>query len=795
MSSPPASNARNPHPDGAAPAVGRMAALRAWAAESPLRSALVGAAILCVVLGTVAAWLIAASLAITPEIVTPEMALEAFWSGENDRALELAESLRVREQEAEQLTGLPLYIRGSLLAGSASTEASPDRRKLRYKNATKQLAESLIYGLPPEIEADASFRLGESLLGAERFEESIEPFQRSLELGLADRVGPNLGMIEAMRSLPKPMYREMLAPLDAVLAEPESTEEQQAAASLLKAQTLNVLGQHAEAVAVIEGEKTPMLAAARSVALGLAKLRLAARLPEDRRGELLSQAEQAIAAGETLDVPETDATRGAIYLAGSLAELRGDRAGALQHYGRLRKEFGASAESVAAFTAEGELALRSDDPDSAIEAFLLALKALKDQPNYRSAIMTREQLRDRFLQAGFQLVRKDRYKDAVALVQQMGPVLDPVEQESLLAETLLAWGDSLVQASASASSGDENLLREGRARLRESGVSFERLAKAQYATKEYPEALWKAAGTYARGGSYTSALRVLEIYVREEPTRRAAEALLRIGEAELALRRTDDAILSLSECAEFYPNDPASYRARLECARAHRIRTENDRAEELLRENLLGSPLSPSSPEWRESLLELGRLLYETQRYDEAVDRLEEYVLRYPGSADTLSAQYMAAEAYRLSAGSVESPESPTGRQVVQSRLVAALGLYAAVQREITISGDTDPVLRSMMRNCYMMQGSVLFDLGRYKQAIDMYSNVSTVYQNEPIVLETLVEISLCWRRLNETMRARLAIKQAQELLGQLAQNEDFASTTNLSADEWRSLLDEMRRW
>ena len=53
----------------------------------------------------------------------------------------------------------------------------------------------------------------------------------------------------------------------------------------------------------------------------------------------------------------------------------------------------------------------------------------------------------------------------------------------------------------------------------------------------------------------------------------------------------------------------------------------------------------------------------------------------------------------------------------------------------------SDPLMGTMLRNCYMLEGTVLFDLGRYKEAIEAYSNVSSLYPDEPFVLETFVQI------------------------------------------------------
>jgi hypothetical protein len=94
-----------------------------------------------------------------------------------------------------------------------------------------------------------------------------------------------------------------------------------------------------------------------------------------------------------------------------------------------------------------------------------------------------------------------------------------------------------------------------------------------------------------------------------------------------------------------------------------------------------------------------------------------------------------------------------------------------------------------------MLEGAVLFDLGKYKEAIEAYSDVSSHYPNEPFVLETFVQIANCWRRLGQDDTARLTVKQAQLALDRLPAESDFSTATSFSREEWRMLLADMSRW
>jgi hypothetical protein len=88
-----------------------------------------------------------------------------------------------------------------------------------------------------------------------------------------------------------------------------------------------------------------------------------------------------------------------------------------------------------------------------------------------------------------------------------------------------------------------------------------------------------------------------------------------------------------------------------------------------------------------------------------------------------------------------------------------------------------------------------LGDNNRYKEAIEAYSNVASLYPDEPFVLETFVQIANCWRRLKLDDKARGSIQQAQIALDRLPPDADFVSATALNRDEWRMLLADMSTW
>jgi tetratricopeptide (TPR) repeat protein len=202
-------------------------------------------------------------------------------------------------------------------------------------------------------------------------------------------------------------------------------------------------------------------------------------------------------------------------------------------------------------------------------------------------------------------------------------------------------------------------------------------------------------------------------------------------------------------------------------------------------------------------------LLHETGKYEQAISSLEEAIERYPQDSQRLAAQYVLGESYRRWASDLldraakahTTSERDKSMQLAKERLNAALKQFEEVQVSITLKTHdlhSDPLLGTMLRNCYMLEGTVLFDLGRYKDAIEAFSNVASLYPENPFVLETFVQIANCWRRLGQDGKARGAIQQAQIVLQGLQglpSNVDFASSTALNREEWGMLLADMSKW
>ncbi|QDU55328.1 tetratricopeptide repeat protein [Aeoliella mucimassa] len=797
--------------------MGYVHGIRDWAAVSLLRQILLGAGFLGVLLATIGTWLYLAALTVSDSSPTIADALEAYDKGELQEARLLVVELTDSGEIDPADYGGPLFVLGAVKAAEAEQQWSSLQRQSQYLIASKYLQEAKSAGFPKTRIQEGNYLLGRSLLESGDATAGLRVLEEALQDDSADHTDLHLTLAAAYSLSDPPQFEAALKHIDTALESNDLQGEKRSKTLLDRIDTLCQLGRYNEARATLQAIPAELLTdnqiAMASAHTCIAELQrfLASRIdPNQEPTQLYAAVKDSITKLERIS-PAEDNAEEAMYLAGVAYGLNGETNRAIRQFERVRKLFSASPAGIAASVAEGDIYRQQKrDDNQALTAYRRCLSVLDSPRAYRNEYMPLHELRQRMMAAHADFLARDQYESAKTLGEQLGSLLGKTKQLELEADTYNQWGRYLVDEAARGVVDAKKVQREGRRKLREAGVDYEQYARRVFATPEYTEAVWKSAECYQLGQSYSSAIRMLNEYLKNEPVKRNALALLRLGQAHLSLGEVDEGVFALEECIELHPQDAAVFRARLDCAKAFGDHERIREAEQLLLSNLHSSGLTPESAEWRESLFELGHLLYDAERYDEAVDRLGEAVERKIGGNKSRLANYLIAESYRRAA---EKPlqdleqaktanERESGTREVQHLLNKALHHYEQVRVDIANSVSTTPLDRAMLRNCYMFKGSALFALGRvehsperFKQAIDEYSNVSTLYQNEPFVLETFVQIANCWRRLNDPVKARLNVGQALELLQQLPEDADFSQTTNFNRSQWKLMLEQMLEW
>ena len=463
-----------------------------------------------------------------------------------------------------------------------------------------------------------------------------------------------------------------------------------------------------------------------------------------------------------------------------------------------------SPEGLAAGLQEADLLLGFQREEPALAALKGMLSAVPETPEFTNPWIPPAEFRSRVLAVYQHFADAGQYENAISLTESMFPLFPRPQCVRLAAETYRAWARNLLHTAETLPHPQSDEVRaKGRAEYRKAGQVFGQLAELDFTTRNYPDDVWQSAESYLAGHRFTEAVAVLDEYLKYELRRRRPLALVNLGEALLSLGRIDDALVALAECIEFYPDDAASFQARLWAARASAEKGDIAGAETMLRENLSGELLTPDSKEWRDSLFALGKLLATAGRQVEAIERLEEAVARYPDSRQAIEARYLIAECCQQAAkvpqekaktDSVETARIAHLKQA-QQFLETAISYYEQTQEALNRRQEQTELSgleKLLLRNSYFSAGAALVELGRDEDAIRAYSTATNRYQHDPEVLEAFAQIATCYRRLNKLREARGAVQQAKAVLERIDANASFAEATVYSRREWKELLDWM---
>lgn len=500
-------------------------------------------------------------------------------------------------------------------------------------------------------------------------------------------------------------------------------------------------------------------------------------------------------------------------------------------------------EGLAASLHEADLLrehLRQDV--EAMEAYRRTRNAAGGPDTYHNRWITLGQFKGRLMAAYDHYLKTKNYKNATHIADLLTPMFPKLRSMELKAEAHRAWAMSLIEAAHREEITKAELLRsKARGSLRKAGILYFQISTQHVTARSYPDDLWNSALNLLEGRDYHNAVKVFQKYLEIESRDRRPQALLGMGESLLAQGRIEEALDAFGQCITSSRKGSAAYRARLLASRAYLTLGDSIRAKEMLQQNLNSVSLRPTAPEWRDSIFALGTLLY-TEGFDllavagslenrglkqestrkieqaevsfrQAIKRFTEAVARYskgsqPDGSSSLSAsdlqideaRYMIAESYRKSA---TLPQKKLRNEKISTRKLAlmrqinkdlrqSLKFQQLVQKSLSDRQERQSLSKRedlLMRNCYFAQGSALFDLARYKEAITAFSTVTNRFLNDPVVLEAFVQIARCYRQSNELKKSRGILQQAFEMLKRMPAEAAFLKTTPYTREEWEERL------
>ena len=323
--------------------------------------------------------------------------------------------------------------------------------------------------------------------------------------------------------------------------------------------------------------------------------------------------------------------------------------------------------------------------------------------------------------------------------------------------------------------------------------------------KGYGETLWHGIELYESAENAPAAAAALEVFIDERPSDPLTpEALLRLGKLYGSVGQFDKAIATYQRNQKLYPQTLAATKSAVPLAMAYIARGPDSY---LLAETTLKSViennavLDPASDEFKTALVELGRLYYQTDRYDAAIGRLQEFVDRYPADprlgtlyflladSNRKSAQAMTAKATAMRGDPANAAEADKLLATQRDRLATAKGQYDQAVDFYRAHPPEDAPGKLYQKLSHFYRGDCLYDLGRYEEAIKLYDAAAFRYQNDPSALAGYVQIVNAYCRLGKTQEAKTANERAKWLLRRIPPEAFSNGSFSMPKEYWEQWL------
>ncbi|MCA9132390.1 MAG: tetratricopeptide repeat protein [Planctomycetales bacterium] len=738
------------------------------------------------------------------------------------------------------------YVTGVAKLQSVEDNVDNPGNRRTLRDAAEHLALANQLGFPPGYQGQGKVYLGWCHFHTYQFQQTVEALQGAAQQWPARRSDVFHMMVVAYLRQQPADYTAAAATLERWQAIPGLSARELANISLAQAQ-LAFAQQEPERGEALLLEIPQGLPEFNQAQLWRGRWRLEQAVRESgsqdnssNRSELLQEAEQILRQVKLAGEAPNDLRRQAAYLSGRVLRALGDSSQALGTLSAARQNNPRSAEAIAAALEESELMIQLGNTQEALSNLHYLLRNIEDLTLYNELWIPLAEFRQRLLDIGRQLREQGAFAQAIELAQYIALAFPLADSVRLQAEALEQWAQaSALSAADNASQNQREQRQQVTGKHLQAAKLYEQLSRLEMRSPEYPDILWRAIQNFQEAGQLKTANRLLADYLRFEDRTKRPRGFVALSQNYMNSAQWRKALEPLNRCLLEHPTHPASFEARLLAAKAHFEMDELEKAIDLLNENLSGSTssLRPESEIWRNSLYQLGQTVFRQgdqlileqrlkpgedltseaskldashARFLEAVQRLSEFVSRYPDDPRHYEAMYLVAKSLRLAAETPQQLASSNTnivetarRKLLQSRrllLEKSLAEFRQLHRTINRKQDsftTSEQTAALIRNCYFGEADTLYDLGRWDEAIEAYQTVASRFLNQPESLEALVQMSQCYRKLGEDSKAHKALAQAEQVLSRIPPELDtqFVSLTRTNRQGWSDLLGSLQSW
>lgn len=350
------------------------------------------------------------------------------------------------------------------------------------------------------------------------------------------------------------------------------------------------------------------------------------------------------------------------------------------------------------------------------------------------------------------------------------------------------------------------LTRARRMANRESAVHFTKAGDYYYQhaglvtiidDQSHGESLWRAATCYDRGHMWQ---RAIDVYTEFRDTHqegaRQLEATRLLALAYKADGQYHVAANLFRQIIEQNPRNQHAHASRVPLARCY-IALEKFSAALTELNQIVSNheAITPESIVFHEAMIELGKLHYRMNRYEQAISRLEGVVDRYGSDQEALVYAHLA-DAYRRSIDDLDDElASPQGQvrkvALVRERKRRLKEAGASYTKAINILEAQDQTaLKSLekvvLRNNYFYRADCAYKLGEYNEAIEWYDQAAKRWDKHPATLVARMQIVNAYCALEQFEDAKLELDKAQYIFNRLPQDAFEDSNLPITRKHWQ---------
>lgn len=721
----------------------------------------------------------------------------------------------------------------------------PDAQNLLTK-ASEKLAFSDKVGFPLGHRDTGAYLLAWSYFHSRQWNAAMPALEKALALCPNRRQEVMEMMIQVHLNRSIPEFDKAHETLEEWLSQPSLSQEFKRYVELLKAEVFFRAARYDDAKAIVNSiPKNSAHYHAAQLLNGRILLNLG-NIQLDKDGLQVGTNEQLEDALEVLrtlllsaDVP-ANVKRQASYFSGRAMRRTGRLREALSTFTAIRQRSPKSPEAIASGIEEAEILLSSKNAEGAIKTLENVARDCTLSGEFEQQYITRQVYETRLFAMTDHLRKQKDFENLVRMAAAMEKLISPSDAKRMQAEAYRDWALDL-QARLDRPVGLlKPLEKMPKDAWKTAGEKYAELAQLELIQSDYPDIAWETAGCFRQAELLNESNDWLRRFLRAARRELQPTGLFQLASNHFDLGELDKAIYPVEALLRDYPEHPLSYPGRLLAARIYGERDQLDKSSELLIQNLYDGDLSPESDVWRESLLELGKLLYREadithlkatsqgsdwtdqndprvkilkesfERMMDSADRLRESVRRYRDDTRSLQSQYLAGRALMQAAKwpetmvnsglvTLESQRrqlSQQGRDLLQSALDEFQDLRFRLN-EMQERESLSVLHMGLLRSAFFGEADCLFMLERFDEALTAYRSAASRFLNRPEALEALTQVARCQYKLNRPDEAKRTLAQAEQVLQRIPAEHDaeFSRRTRYDRGQWKAALAWLKAW